>query len=91
MAAAQVPDTLKPFVKVDAPVLVLEHVRVIDGTGAPARDDQAIVVDHGKIASVGPESGNPSIPDGAKVLDLTGKTIFPGLVVECQQVVPIEI
>ncbi|MGB9144697.1 MAG: amidohydrolase family protein [Acidobacteriaceae bacterium] len=80
MAVAQVPDALKPFVKVDAPVLVLEHVRVIDGTGAPARDDQVVVVDHEKIASVGPESGNPSIPDGAKVLDLTGKTIFPGLV-----------
>jgi hypothetical protein len=39
----QVPATLQPFVKIDAPVLVLENVRVIDGTGAPAKENQAIV------------------------------------------------
>ncbi len=79
-AAAQLPDALKPFVKQDAPVLVLEHVRVIDGTGAPARDDQTVVIDHGKIASVSAQTANPNIPEGATVLDLTGKTVFPGLV-----------
>jgi imidazolonepropionase-like amidohydrolase len=75
---AQTSAALKPFVKEDAPVLVLEHVRVIDGTGAAAKDDQRVVIDHGKIVSVGPV-GAP-LPDRAKALDLTGKTIFPGLV-----------
>ena len=75
---AQTPAALKPFVKEDAPVLVLEHVRVIDGTGAAAKDDQRVVIDHGKIGSVGPTVATP--PAGAKVLDLTGKTILPGLV-----------
>ncbi|MEA3161088.1 MAG: hypothetical protein QOD95_2636, partial [Gammaproteobacteria bacterium] len=31
---AQAPSALKPYVSEDSPVLVLTHVRVIDGTGA---------------------------------------------------------
>ena len=80
VALGQAPDALKPFVKEDAPVLVLEHVRVIDGTGAAARDDQRVVLDHGKIAHVGPETAGEASPAGAKVLDMTGKSIIPGLV-----------
>jgi imidazolonepropionase-like amidohydrolase len=79
-ALAQKPDVLKPFVKEDAPVLVLEHVRVIDGTGDAAREDQRVVLDHGKIVHVGPETAGEATPAGAKVLDLTGKSIIPGLV-----------
>lgn len=80
VAAAQVPDTLKPFVKVDAPAVVLDHVRVIDGTGAPARDDQTILIMNGKIAYVGPRPMSQLTPTGTKFLDMTGKTVFPGLV-----------
>jgi imidazolonepropionase-like amidohydrolase len=79
-ALAQKPDVLKPFVKEDAQVLVLEHVRVIDGTGEAAREDQRVVLDHGKIVHVGPETAGEATPAGAKVLDLTGKSIIPGLV-----------
>jgi imidazolonepropionase-like amidohydrolase len=78
-AMSQVPEGLKPFVKEDAPVLVLEHVRVIDGTGDAARDDQRVVIDHGKLTQVGPEAAGAA-PAGAKVLDMTGKTVMPGLV-----------
>jgi hypothetical protein len=35
---------VKLFVAVDAPEIALEHVRVIDGTGAPPREDQTIVM-----------------------------------------------
>jgi imidazolonepropionase-like amidohydrolase len=80
MANAQTPVGLKPFVAEDAPVLVLRHVRVIDGTGAAAREDQRVVLDHGKISSVSANSADFKAPEGAKVLDLTGKTVFPGLV-----------
>ena len=79
VASAQAPEALKPFVKEDAPVLVLEHVRVIDGTGDAAREDQRVVLDHGKIVRVGPTAGEAA-PAGAKVLDMTGKTVIPGLV-----------
>ncbi len=79
VAGAQVSAALKPFVKVDAPVVVLEHVRVIDGTGGPAKDDQMVVVEQGKITYAGPEADG-KVPADAKVLDATEKTVFPGLV-----------
>jgi imidazolonepropionase-like amidohydrolase len=70
---------VKPFLTVDAPVVALQHVRVIDGTGAAPAEDQTIVIDHGKIAAVGP-AGSTRAPEGARSLDLSGHTVIPGLV-----------
>ncbi len=70
---------VREFVKFDAPVIALTHVRIVDGTGSPARADQTIVISGGKIESVGDASSMPP-PSGAQVLDLTGKTVIPGLV-----------
>ncbi len=67
---------VKPFVTVDSPVVALQHVRVIDGTGAAPIEDQTIVIDHGKIAAV----GRVQPPAGAQLLDLSGATVIPGLV-----------
>ncbi len=67
------------FVKEDAPVIALTHVRVVDGTGAAARADQTLVIADGKITALG-DSASTKIPDGAKVLDLSGRTVIPGLV-----------
>jgi imidazolonepropionase-like amidohydrolase len=68
-----------PFITVDAPVVVLQHVRVIDGTGAAPAEDQAVVIDHGRIAAVGPAAATPA-PAGARILNLAGHTVIPGLV-----------
>src|SRR5437870_5295192 len=70
---------VKPFLAVDAPVVALQHVRIIDGTGAAAADDQTIVIDHGKIAALGP-AAYTHVPAGAQALDLAGYTVIPGLV-----------
>ncbi len=70
---------LKPFLATEAPAVALTHVRVIDGTGAPAREDQTIIVDHGKIAAAGPSASTP-VPAGAQVMNLPGHTVIPGLV-----------
>lgn len=67
---------VKNFVKVDAPVIALTYVRVIDGTGAPAREDQTVIISQGKIQSV----GNGNAPAGAQVIDLHDHTVLPGLV-----------
>jgi hypothetical protein len=78
-AAQSRSNPLDDLISVRAPVFVLNHVRVIDGTGASARDDQAVVVSNGRIESIGP-AGSASIPSGAQVLDRSGYTVIPGLV-----------
>ena len=70
---------VRAFVAVDSPVVALTHVRVIDGTGAPARDDQTLVIRDGAIAALG-DARSVAIPAGAQVLDLTGTSVIPGLV-----------
>ncbi len=70
---------VKEFVKVDAPVVALEHVRVIDGTGGPAREDQTVILATGKIESIA-DASSASVPKNAQILGLQGYTIIPGLV-----------
>lgn len=81
--SSQTPPKLSPavtaFVKEDAPTIALTHVRVVDGTGAAARADQTLVITNGKISAMG-DAGTTKVPEGAKVLDLTGRTVIPGLV-----------
>ena len=75
---AQLAPAVQEYVAVRGPVVALTHVRVIDGTGAPAAEDQTIVVENGKIRAVGP-AASTAVPQGAQVLDLRGKTVIPGL------------
>ena len=71
--------TVRQYVSVDAPTVTITHVRVIDGTGAAAKPDQTIIITDGKIAAVGP-SASTQPPAGAQVIDGTGKSVIPGLV-----------
>ena len=70
---------VRAFVKVDAPVVALKHVRVIDGTGAAAREDQTVVISKGKIESVS-DAASATVSKDAQVLDLHGYSVIPGLV-----------
>ena len=70
---------VRAFVSLDAPVFAITHVRVIDGTGAPAREDQTVVVSGGEIVVVG-ASAHTGTPLGARVLEMPGHTLIPGLV-----------
>jgi imidazolonepropionase-like amidohydrolase len=71
--------SVREFVSVDAPVVALTHVRVIDGTGAAASEDQTIVIRDQRIAAMG-ASSSVTVPSEAKVVDLRGFTVIPGLV-----------
>lgn len=70
---------VKKFVTVDSPVVALTHVRLIDGTGVAAREDQTVVLSKGKIESVG-DAASANVPKDAQVLDLHGYSVIPGLV-----------
>jgi hypothetical protein len=77
--AQQNPNAIANFIKLQAPVVALTHVRVIDGTGAAARGDQTIVIRDGNIAAMG-DASRITPPPGATIVDLTGKSVIPGLV-----------
>ncbi len=75
----QLSPNVRRYVTVDTQAIALTHVRVIDGTGAPARADQTLVIRDGRIAALGP-SGSVRVPRDAEVFDLTGKSVVPGFV-----------
>ena len=60
-------------------VLVVQGGRLIDGTGRPPIENSVIVIQAGKFQAVG-KSGDVSIPAGAEVIDVKGKTVLPGFI-----------
>jgi enamidase len=73
------PQVRSAYVSVDAPVIALTNARVIDGTGGPVLDGRTIVIKDGTIDAVG-ATGTVTLPEGARLIDLAGKTVLPGLV-----------
>jgi len=58
--------------------LAIRHATVIDGTGAPPKDDMTIVVAGNRIVSIG-QSSTLQVPAGAEIVDGAGKFLIPGL------------
>jgi imidazolonepropionase-like amidohydrolase len=79
VSAQTPPPERQQFIKAEAPVIALTHVRVIDGTGAAPVEGQTIIIANGLIQSIGPGAA-AKIPSAAQVLDLKGYTVLPGLV-----------
>lgn len=75
--APQLSPEVQQFVKYSQPAIAITHVRVIDGTGKPAQEDQTVLLQNGKITAV---SANATIPQGATVVDGSGRTLLPGIV-----------
>jgi len=79
---AQTPELSKAvqeLVRVNAGKIVLTHVRIIDGTGAAAVDDQNVVIESGKIAAI-EKGADVAAGKDIAVLDLRGYTVMPGIV-----------
>ena len=77
--ASALGERVRPFVSVSEPVVALTHVQVIDGTGAAPKADQTVVIRDGRIAEVG-AAASVVVPAGARVMDLAGHTVIPGLI-----------
>jgi imidazolonepropionase-like amidohydrolase len=67
---AQAPQSPQP--------LVFTHVTIIDATGAPAQPDMTVVIRGDRILELG-KSGKVRTPEGAQVVDASGKVMIPGL------------
>ena len=72
--AADVPPTVTP-----APVTAIKAGKLIDVATGRVRNDQVIIVQGGKISAVG-AAGVTAVPPGATVIDLSSKTVLPGLI-----------
>lgn len=71
-------EAVAPFVKVTGKTIVLRHVRVIDGTGAQPLQDRTVIIEGGKIKAV--QGRAAKVPASATVLDMTGRTVIPGII-----------
>lgn len=61
------------------PVTAIKAGRLIDGAGAPVMENAVILIAGDKITDVGPAS-RIQIPSDAKVIDLSQKTVMPGII-----------
>ncbi len=59
--------------------LVVQGGKLIDGTGRSPIENCVIVIQSGRFLTVG-RSGEVSIPAGAEIIDVRGKTVLPGFI-----------
>jgi imidazolonepropionase-like amidohydrolase len=78
-SAAILTPQVRNFVAVGDSVVALTNVTIIDGTGSAPRTGQTIVIRGNRIADVGP-AASVRVPAGARVMQLGGSTVIPGLV-----------
>ncbi len=78
-AIVALPSAIAPATGRQTRPLVLENVRVVDGTGAPPVEGGRLVIEGDRIAGVGP-AGEVPIPSNADTIDLMGRTVVPGLI-----------
>ncbi len=68
------------FAQAPAPsTVVFTGARLIDGTGRAPLEQGTLVISNGRVATIGARSA-VKIPAGAVRVDVTGKTIVPGLI-----------
>ncbi len=70
---------VQQFITVKADTLALTHAIVVDGTGQAPKNDQTIIIINGRIAGLG-NSSKISVPASAKIIDCSGKTVIPGMI-----------
>ena len=70
---------VKHFITVDTTLVAITNVKLIDGSGNAIKTNQTIVINNGKIEQIG-QSSTFKIPKNALIIDGTGKSVIPGLV-----------
>lgn len=70
---------VKAFIAIDTSIVAITNVTVIDGTGSEPMQNQTLIINNDRIQSIGPTKSIKA-PEGALIINGTGKTIIPGLV-----------
>lgn len=71
--------SVKQFIEVQDSIVAITQVKIIDGTGKPSLTNQDIVLVKNRIQAMGP-SGKIFIPNNARIINGSGKTVIPGLI-----------
>ena len=79
LVPGQVPRAAKTGVQIDSPPVLLRPDRVFDGTGTTAQPGWGVLVVGNKIQAAGPLA-SLNAPANARVIDLPGMTLLPGLI-----------
>src|SRR4249919_2110057 len=69
---------VRPFVHLPAGKIAIQHLRIIDGTGAAPIEDATLLIDGPRIEAI--LAAGTAAPAGYRTLDGTGETALPGLV-----------
>src|SRR4051794_29930261 len=69
---------VQPYVHIPAGHIAIQHLRIIDGTGAAPIEDATLLIDGAKIGALLP--AGTAVPSGYQIVDGTGETALPGLV-----------
>ena len=72
-------DETKKYIDYNDSITVFKNSLLIDGKGNAAKPNQTIIISNGKIQWIG-DDAKLELPKGAKVIDLNGKALMPGLV-----------
>src|SRR2546422_262181 len=75
--AAQLGPDVQPYIHIPAGQIAIQHLRIIDGTGATPVEDATLLIDGVEIGAVLPAGS--AIPAGYLMIDGTGETALPGL------------
>lgn len=74
---SQLSKETQSYVSYPQGLYVLQHLTVVDGTGADPRLNQDIIINGDRIEAIGKAL---TIPEGAVVIDMKGKSAMPGMV-----------
>jgi imidazolonepropionase-like amidohydrolase len=70
-----------PFAPSTTEPIIYRHSILIDGTGAPARPDMTVITRGPMIEAVVADAAlTPAQLEGARIVDLTGRFLLPGLI-----------
>lgn len=79
LLSVKISDNVLPYLKIEVSKVALINAKVIDGTGAPIKEQQTILIEGEKIREIGP-SRFIKIANDYQVIDLAGKSVIPGIV-----------
>ena len=72
-------DEIKKYIEYNDSVTVFKNALLIDGKGNAAKPHQTVIISNGKINWIG-DDAKAAVINGAKLIDLNGKALMPGLV-----------